>query len=88
LILRPKGGIAQDPGTNWAETSAARYGRPVFIGDPDEPDAARTIADWLRTFSRPILNVAGPSEGTAPGIGGKTFAILVQAFASLRDGEE
>lgn len=81
LILRPAAPTAGDRGTAWAARCAERYGRPLLVVDPAEPGAAGSLAAWLA--ARPIraLNVAGPSEGTCPGIEGRAFDLLVEVLA-------
>lgn len=80
VILRPSALPVADPGTDWAAQCAARYGRPLLVCDPEDPGSADRIRQWLA--DRPIrtLNVAGPSERTAPGIEGVAYALLVEVF--------
>ncbi|HEX3129092.1 MAG TPA: putative molybdenum carrier protein [Thermoanaerobaculia bacterium] len=79
LILRPVF-LAADPGTDWAEQLAARLGHPALVTDPWDPDAADRIKDWLDSLEIRTLGVGGPSEGTVPGIGDQTYAVLVRVF--------
>jgi hypothetical protein len=81
LILRPAGSQRRDPGTDWAARCAARYGRPLLVADPADPAAAREVARWLAAHPVRTLNVAGPAESTAPGIGDQAYALLVQVLA-------
>ncbi len=81
LILRPSGAEVADPGTDFTARCAARLGRPLLTCDPGEPGAARRIAAWLRRHGVRTLNVAGPSEGAAPGVGEAAFALLRAVFA-------
>ena len=93
LVLSPATGgsgahpaDAFDPGTAWAVRCAERYGRPLLVVSPDAPAAlsasatAREIARWLADREISILNVAGPSEGTCPGIGESALALLLAVF--------
>ncbi|MGE0353714.1 MAG: putative molybdenum carrier protein [Gemmatimonadales bacterium] len=65
IVVRnpPTGGTAQ------TIEFARRHQRPVLILDPGDPDAARRLREWLQAHGIRILNVAGPREGTDPGIG-------------------
>jgi len=88
LVLSPAAGApgsrsADDPGTAWAVRCAERYVRPLLVVSPDAPSAssaAREIVLWLAAREIAILNVAGPSEGTCPGIGESALALLSSVF--------
>lgn len=79
LILHPPTEHA-DPGTDWTASCAARYGRPLLICGPADPDVATRIRQWLAAHSVRTLNIAGPSEGTVPGIGAQTGRLLAEIF--------
>src|SRR5436305_4122572 len=68
LILRPRSTADEDLGTDWTERCAARFGRSRLVLDPGAPGAASAIKHWLSAGKIRTLNVAGPSEGTVPGI--------------------
>jgi hypothetical protein len=72
----------QDPGTKWAVQCAAHYGRPLLVCEVDDPNAKEKIQQWLSAHPISTLNVAGPSEGTSPGIGDRVYTLLRQAFKS------
>jgi Circularly permutated YpsA SLOG family len=78
LILRPL--LSEDPGTDWTARCAARFGRPLLVLDPGDPDAASAIRLWLSALEIRTLNVAGPSEGSMPGIGDRAHSLLVEVF--------
>lgn len=84
LILRPAGPAGHepppDPGTGWTTRCAIRYGRPLVVRDPGDAAAASEIARWLDALGVRRLHVAGPSEGTVPGIGEVAYAFLLQTF--------
>ena len=82
LILRPAA-LEGDAGSDWAARCAARHGRPWLVCDPADVGAAARIGQWLRAQAVNVLNVAGPSERTAPGIGGQARALLRAVFGSL-----
>ncbi len=80
LILWPRSNTNEDLGTDWTERCAARFGRPLLVLDPGDPEAASTIRQWLSVEEVQILNVAGPSEGKAPGIGDQAYSLFVELF--------
>jgi hypothetical protein len=60
---------------------ARRLGRPhlaLDLGAQDDP--AGIIRAWLSVLRPAVLNVAGPRESTAPGIGGSARAVLLAAL--------
>jgi hypothetical protein len=60
-------------------------GKPVLPCDPFAPDAANRIREWLKRLGIHTLNVAGPAESAAPGIGERTFRALVNALDPRRE---
>ena len=80
LILRPPVTTRSDPGTDWTAGCATRYERPLLICDPSDINAVSEIDTWLRTNAIVTLNVAGPSERTASGIGARPYVILKKVF--------
>jgi hypothetical protein len=58
--------------------------RPLLVIDPTIPDACDQILDWLSGRDIRILNIAGPSERTYPGIGDIVKALLDDLFGRLR----
>ena len=92
LIIRPRVERATDPGTSFTEECAIRLGRPFFVvrtaigGTADQDvDAVRR---WLRLHRIGVLNVAGPSEGDAPGIGDHAHALMLRILAPGDDDDE
>jgi hypothetical protein len=83
LVLRRSRSAADDPGTEWALRCARRYQRPVLICDPSDAEMRDPIREWIRRGEIKVLNVAGPSESTAPGIGAQTYDLLIRIFAGL-----
>jgi hypothetical protein len=79
LILRPQS-TGEDLGTDWTARCAAHFGRPLLVIDPGDPEAAFAIKDWLNALEIRTLNVAGSSEGTAPGIGDRAYSLLAEVF--------
>lgn len=84
LVLRPAARETDDAGTAWALRCSRRYGRPVLICDPGDGQAPAQIRTWLDREKISTLNVAGPSERGAPGIGEQTYDVLMRVFADMR----
>jgi hypothetical protein len=80
LILHVRDSAPPDAGTDWTARFAAQYGRPLLTCDVAAPDAGELIARWLHAGAVRTLNVAGPSEATAPGIGEAAYALLYEVF--------
>jgi hypothetical protein len=87
LVILPGGADPKaitDPGTKWTKTAADRYGRPVCFctvcAESKVDDEVARVADWARGHGIRVLNVAGPSEGTAPGVGDWTYPFLIKLF--------
>ena len=66
----------EDRGTEWTIECAGRYKRPLLICDLSDAEAMKRIGQWLAAHRIAILNIAGPRESTAPGIGEQTHASL------------
>jgi hypothetical protein len=81
LVIRAAHAAA-DPGTVWAIECAARLEKPFLIVQGDDPNAKQRIVEWIASNSITTLNVAGPSESEAQGIGAKASALLMQVFAT------
>lgn len=77
LVIR---GAKDGAGTKWTIECAKRYQRPLLITDVDREEASGKIRQWLAANPIAILNVAGPSEGTSPGIGAKVYPLLKDVF--------
>jgi hypothetical protein len=73
--------LQHDTGTAWTITCAQHFAKPLLVIDPFLKDAPAKIYDWLASLSPRILNVAGPSERTCPGIGHATEDILRQVLS-------
>jgi hypothetical protein len=80
LVLLPQS-LQPDTGTAWTITCAQHFAKPLLVIDPFLKDAPTKIDDWLASLSLTILNVAGPSERTCPGISLATEAILRQVLS-------
>jgi hypothetical protein len=80
LILLLSGLNEADAGTQWTASCAKRYGRPVLVCDPRASDSVDKIISWLEEWQVRTLNMAGPKEADAPGIGGWSHNLLQQVF--------
>jgi hypothetical protein len=81
LVVRSAG--KEDPGTEWTIECGKRYERPLLICDVDDPEAKEKVERWLGANPISTLNVAGPSEGTSPGIGDHSYALLKRVLKDL-----
>jgi hypothetical protein len=74
-LVLTRGG-ARSPGTTVTVDFAAQLERPHLVVDVGEP---ALVDGWLRQLGRGlVLNVAGPRESQAPGIGRDVRAMLVE----------
>ncbi|MDE3068265.1 MAG: putative molybdenum carrier protein [Verrucomicrobiota bacterium] len=75
-------------GTAFTRELAAERGRPVLV--VCEKDGLREsvfrTAQFLKRHSVQTLNVAGPRESEAPGLGGFVSALLAAALSNLGSG--
>ena len=60
---------------------AARLERPCLVVDLAAADAAERVLSFIAATGAHILNVAGPRESNAPGIGDEAAALLRRALA-------
>jgi hypothetical protein len=65
-----------DPGTTWTIKCAKRNKKPLLLVKLPDPEAADSIAQWIIKHQIRILNIAGPSEKTSPGIYQATKSFL------------
>ena len=75
-------GAAPDPGTTWAIECAARFEKPMLVCQVDDPDLVTKIQEWIMASRIETVSIGGPSESSAPGIGDKACALLMQVFAT------
>jgi len=69
-------------GTRFTVEVATSMRRPLLVVDLTDRsiDPVEKITDWLLDVEPRVLNVAGPRESGAPGIGAETSAILAEAL--------
>jgi len=63
-------------GTALTQTIALALGRPVLVVDPLDPNAPKSVTQWLGRHAVGVLNVAGPRESGQPGIHDLAVALL------------
>jgi hypothetical protein len=69
-----------DRGTALTLALAARLQKPCLRLDLEAAPAAEALRAWIRTHGIRVLNVAGPRESRAPGIGRRSAAFLRAAL--------
>jgi hypothetical protein len=69
LILSPTALESDGAGTRWTAECATRYQKPLLVCDPSGSDELQRVQNWVNDNDIGVLNVAGPSERTCPGIG-------------------
>ncbi|WP_419780503.1 putative molybdenum carrier protein [Maridesulfovibrio sp.] len=69
-------GRHKSKGTELTIRLARKHQKPVAVVALDSPDAAETILAWVAANNIRKMNVAGPRESGAPGIGAKTRELL------------
>jgi Circularly permutated YpsA SLOG family len=80
LVLLPNN-LKTDEGSEWTIQCAVNCGKPILIMDPFAAKASTQIKRWLESISIRVLNIAGPSETSCPGIGEQTKKLLLATFA-------
>ena len=68
--------VARSQRTEWTLRCAGNYQRPCLFLDPYDAAAAMGVKAWIRDNNIKVLNVAGPSERTYPGIGERVYEFL------------
>ncbi len=81
LLILTKSILTLDPGTNWARQCSLHYKKPYAIEDPSDATSQIVSREWIEANSIGVLNVAGPSEKTEPGIGQLVYFFLMQVLA-------
>lgn len=80
LILVSGNAAQPDSGTVLTAQCAARMGKPHVLFDVYAAGAAREIMHWLGKVRPAVLNIAGPSESQAPGVGAYAYQVLMTVF--------
>ena len=79
LVLLP-GDLKTDKGSEWTIRCASNYRKPILIVDPFSENASTKISLWLQSIEIKVLNIAGPSESSCPGIADQTRKLLSESF--------
>ncbi len=69
-------------GTALTIECARRYGRPLFIMDPQRWDPSE-FHRWFARYRLRVLNIAGPRESTHPGSYAEAYRLLQSLFGEL-----
>ena len=69
-----------DPGTAFTSRAAGILGRPLLVVDPRDQRNIPAVIAWLNKQEIRVLNIAGPSENTSPGISEIAFEFLSTLF--------
>jgi len=75
------------PGEVLTQQMCERYGRPRLEVTPGGALAPAEVAEWLVRNNVRVLNVAGNTESTSPGIAAFVTAFLGEVFQLLRDAD-
>ncbi len=75
------------PGERLTLELCERYGRPHFEVTPGDSPAPTDVVDWLIQTGARVLNVAGNSARTSPGIEAFAITFLAEVFQLLRDAD-
>jgi len=78
--------VSIDKGTEWTASCAARFGKPLLSVDAYDDAAGDKIMEWIEKHGIETLNVAGPSESTVPGIGARTFDLVLRVALATKSG--
>lgn len=62
------------------------FNRPYFDVHIDDLPDRESVLSWIKQHDIKVLNVAGNSEETAPGIGELVFEYLKDVFSFLKNG--
>lgn len=63
-------------GTQLAIEMAAKYGRPVFTVDLNDPPEPAVVSAWIQKEGIRSLGIGGPREESEPGIYSQAFSYL------------
>lgn len=69
----------KSPGEICTFKAIRKFQKPYFRVHPSEDKMAEVLA-WLAWVEGSVLNVAGNSENTSPGIGEQAYLFLAEAF--------
>jgi len=84
ILILTKSIANLDPGTNFVRQCCLHYKKPYTIEDPSDPLSLALARKWIEANSIAVLNVAGPSEKTEPGIGQLVYIFLMRLLSYAR----
>jgi len=76
--------VWNSPGERCTLKAIVKYCKPYFDVSHAGAEIVEELREWLRENSVSVLNVAGNSESTAPGIGELAEGILFELFMKER----
>jgi hypothetical protein len=77
LVLIPDSSET-DIGTEWTFECVRYYNKPFLVINPYQPDANKRIIEWISKAQPEIINIAGPSEKTSPGIYNQSYKLMIE----------
>lgn len=72
-------------GTQLTRHFADKHGKPVLLVDTRQPADLAAVREWLLANRIRVLNVAGPRESSAPGIGADVVIRLRAMLVAASD---
>jgi hypothetical protein len=73
---------APQGGTRLTQELCGKLGKPVIVVDVEGAVSARVFGEWVRRHGIRVLNVAGPRESEASGIGREAQEALRQLLSA------
>jgi hypothetical protein len=83
-----RSGCALSGGVAWTMECATRYKRPLLVCYVHDREAGEKIREWIEVNRIATLNVAGPSESNAPGLGARAYDVLRPIFDRGKFGQD
>lgn len=75
-------------GTALTRRLARKHAKPACLVDLAAAPDARRVRRWIHQHAIVVLNVAGPRESSAPGIGAEALVFLRHVLADTADGPD
>jgi hypothetical protein len=79
LMILPSD-MGDDRGISWTIQCIQLYRKESLHVDPHDAAAVSKIKEWIASHKIELLNVAGPSEKTYPGIGSLTYKLMFRTL--------
>jgi hypothetical protein len=74
--------LQSDKGTKLALETANNLGKPFLIIDVSKKVSVTVITNWISSTNIEVLNVAGPSENTSPGIYDRVYEVMQEILTN------